>query len=91
MWGGQKSDLSNVPLVVFQIQVYSQSVRPEVSLFVWNILFFQMLCVWTAKALRAVPEKKNMGVFDDTFILPPPPMRFNYCLGPPSIRSDQAW
>ena len=37
--------------------------------------------------LRSVPEKKMMGVFDGTFILPPPPMRFNYCLGPPPIRS----
>ena len=35
--------------------------------------------------IRAVPEKNIMGVFDDTFILPPPPMRLNYCLGPPSI------
>ena len=24
-----------------------------------------------------------MGIFDGTFILPPPPMRFNYCLCPP--------
>ena len=33
-------------------------------------------------------KKKNMGDLDGTFILPPPPMRFNYCLGPPPIRSN---
>ena len=33
-------------------------------------------------------QKKIMGVFDGTFSLPPPPMRFNYCLAPPPIRSD---
>ena len=26
-----------------------------------------------------------MRLFDGTFILPPPPLRFNYCLGPPPI------
>ena len=29
-----------------------------------------------------------MVAFDGTFILPPPPMRFNYCLGPPPIKSN---
>ena len=33
-------------------------------------------------------RKKIMGVFDGTFILPLPPIRFNYCLGPLPIRSN---
>ena len=33
-------------------------------------------------------SRKNMGVFDGSFIIPPLSMRFNYCLGPPPIRSN---
>ena len=33
-------------------------------------------------------QKQMMGVFDGTFILPPLPMRFNYCLGLPPIKSN---
>ena len=40
------------------------------------------------KIIRAVPEKKNMGVFVGNFILPPPLLRFNYCLCPPRTLSN---
>ena len=50
------------------------------------------LCIFSVTysyfLVRAVPEKKNMGVFDGTFILPPPSIRFNYCLGPSTMRSN---
>ena len=41
------------------------------------------LCVFS---VRSFPEK-NVGVFDDTFILPPQHMRFNY-FDPPTIKSN---
>ena len=43
-----------------------------------------ILCI----SSKGCSRKEIMEVFDGTFILPPPPMRFNYCLGPPPIRSN---
>ena len=55
----------------------------------WGNLDFvhqKMFLHW--QVLKGCSRKEIMGVFDGTFILPPSPNRFNYCLCPPPIRSN---
>ena len=72
---------------LFLLEVYPLHLNHHIIIFFFSV--FQMayttvfgaysafLFLRTGNFFRAVPEKKGVGIFDSTIVLPPPLMRLN--------------